>query len=354
MNKAQKKIVGISIASCAVLSIFASASWAIVQSSNIVPRDTSLNKYSNLTNALTWNNGVFKPQTMSVSDWININVPSKMLVEKTNDNSFILYLYTDPSVTVSQDAKPINSAEMIKIYKNSNSDITQLKKLNSMPDSPLICKIFITQNTPNLYSFKLTLNDELNTNLVQDKNDYTLIESTVQYDGNNIKNINVKNSIFKKENIEFLNNEALIEDKHKLKYSAETNGSADTNETIYKTVLETLTPNGWARTLEFSKKTSNKNSSFDFTYTSISIINQSQNSLTTKYTAISSNTNPNFNLYNLSHSHNGKPYDKVKYQNEWLSITNDSSPLFHLPQVVPFLEFYNNIDFFRTNSKRNK
>lgn len=348
MNKAQKKIIGISIASCAVLSIFASTAWVIVESSNIVPRDTSLNKYSNLTSALAWNNGLFIPQKMSISDWINVNVPSKMLVEKTNNNSFILYLYTDPGTALSG-KKPINQDKMLKIYKEQ-TDFSILKTLNSMPDSPLICKIFITENTQNLYSYKITLNDELNGKLIDNINDYTLIESTVQYENSKIKNIDVKNSIFKTENISFLDNSALVEDNYKLTYSSKVVGSNNTNETLYSTAIESLTSDGFVKTLEFTKKTSNENSSFDFSYTSF--INNSQKTLTTKYTAVNSNTNPNYKLYNLSQSHNGTQIGKKNYQSEWLSITNNTLPSFHLPQELPFIEFYNNIDFFRTNNKK--
>lgn len=94
MYKSRKKIIAVGCVSLVVLVGFGVGAWAIIDASYKNPSgDATQSKYFGATEYLSNNNGQFDVNTMSVSDWINYNMPQTLLVTKNSDGSKTLDFY---------------------------------------------------------------------------------------------------------------------------------------------------------------------------------------------------------------------------------------------------------------------
>lgn len=94
MYKSRKKIIGVGCVSAVVLVGFGVGAWAIIDASYKNPSgDATQSKYYGATEYLSENNGQLDINTMSVSDWINYNMPKTLVVNENSDGSKVLDFY---------------------------------------------------------------------------------------------------------------------------------------------------------------------------------------------------------------------------------------------------------------------
>lgn len=94
MYKSRKKIIAVGCISVVVLVGFGVGAWAIVEASYKNPTgDATQTKYYGATEYLGDNNGQLDINTMSISDWINFNMPQTLIVNTNTDGSKTLDFY---------------------------------------------------------------------------------------------------------------------------------------------------------------------------------------------------------------------------------------------------------------------
>ena len=122
MYKSRKKIIGVGCVSAVVLVGFGVGAWAIIDASYKNPSgDAIQSKYYGATEYLSENNGQLDINTMSVSDWINYNMPQTLVVNQNEDGSKVLDFY-NTSFTASATNTLENFVNTNK-YKNLIAEI---------------------------------------------------------------------------------------------------------------------------------------------------------------------------------------------------------------------------------------
>lgn len=159
MYKSRKKIIAVGCVSVIVLVGFGVGAWAIIDASYKNPTgDATQSKYYGATEYLSGSNGQFDVNTMSVSDWINYNMPQTLLVTQNSDGSKTLDFYN--------------------VSYNANSDLDTF--VNNNKYTNLIAEIKL-QSTASSYNYSVYTNPYANNG-----NPYELASSDNSVSGNSI------------------------------------------------------------------------------------------------------------------------------------------------------------------------
>lgn len=343
MNKAQKKILGVTALSVAIIAVFGTSAWAIIDSSS--PKNTktdSFTKFQNATKYLEWNNGKFEPGKLSIFDWINLNMPKKLLVEEFEQKQIISF-YTEP-----------NPDQKIDYNKFNSNGIKEFRDLDQSVNSPLICRFIIEENNENTYSFKIALNEFFikfqngsNQNTNTSVENPVIFDSIIKFKGNQVTSIKAVS-----ESELAVNYDLDIKDGvgdlglFNLRFFDQvSDGNANQKKQTSRVEVKLKDRNdvliGWERELTLAKEA--KDSSDE--KFSIKLFNSAQ-SIETTYNLLNNkqeDQESNSKFYQINYTINSATPTKAVYQSNWKVHGGDRFANFHLENEIGFIGFLNNI-----------
>ncbi len=333
MYKSRQKIIGVSLASFVVLAGFAIGSWAIIDASNRMPRgDANVSRYQGLTKYL--GDGSLNINKMSISDWVNLNYPTKILVEGLDSANYSLYYFTTPDQT----ALGINEATWTQL-----KDPVKLLELTKTPSSPLICKIEVKEEN-NSYTYSVKMN-EYYTNGV-DPLLATLTYSFSDENKTSITSFSTSGININKQPLSVVN-DVVTYDNYSMKYTH----SASNNDRIdYKMDVSSLSGSkdivySW----ELRTTPSNNFNNFQVINTGTKTDSINATGIYSTYTnqqidSTDTNAANNYKIYNIAHqtiagNTPGASINKQTYQTWWITENDNTIPKLHLPNSIGLISF---------------
>lgn len=311
MYKSRQKAIGVAAISVLVLSAFAIGSWAIIDASYKNPRgDAKLSYYSGVTQYLNRGgllDGSLNINSLSINDWINLNMPTKVLFEKTN-NGFDGYYYT--------------------FDNNSTAPKTrdELKKLNNdINAKAFIAKVSFSIGN-NSYSYSVSTRDFLN------QKDVELGRSTLTFTDSNFTQLKSMSSITPTSDFSsnFVDGKLQL-GSYSLSYEKSDSSSNSytfdihsnvSNSLVFGTSITTTSDAG------FSIKNSTNGSSNNYITSTYSV--QTESTIDD-----SQNTTNDYLLYNVSHSLGSTPLStRANYMSNWRVSGENQFAKFHLPNEI--------------------
>lgn len=312
MYKSRQKAIGVAAISVLVLSAFAIGSWAIIDASYKNPRgDAKLSYYSGITQYLNRGgtmDGSLNINSLSINDWINLNMPTKVLFEKTN-NGFDGFYYTFDD----NSKAPKTKEELMKL----NNDVKS--------------KSFIARVSFSIvgssYSYSVFSKDFLNNKEVK------LGSTTLNFSDSNfstIKSITTETptSNFSENFIDgkvTIGSYSLLYSKSNdanLSYDFNVNSNVSSSLVFGTTITPISSGNG------FSIKNTSNGSSNNITSTyaeQVDSTKEDQNTTTPK----------NHIIYNVSHSLGTTPITtRANYMSNWRVSGENQYAKFHLPNEI--------------------
>lgn len=306
MYKSRKKMIGVITISSLTLVGFALGSWAIIDSTMPKKQEVSkvlAQKLVGLTEYLGEEN-VFNIRETSIYNWINYNMPSKVLIEKTSENSEDIYIYTNPNSILKEEFKITDF--------NSFNDYDKLKAINNHQVTNLVVKIESSW-TSDSTSYKFFIKDVSAADKYFEYAKYTML-----YDETKVKGISISYS------------PQIKQAKNGYNKTFDAYGETEINESKLSFKLEEN------KLTSEIKKENNQNVSTSY-FKSESIADAKTQSLELKRYSTTSDTDPlttrltkpstqqakedsNYVIYNVGHSKGGTNYteaNKNNYQSLW-------------------------------------
>lgn len=322
MYKSRKKILAVSGISVVVLSGFAIGAWAIIDASYKNPSGDALQaKYYGATEYLSDNGagGQLDINTMSISDWINYNMPQTVVVTKNNNTTsydFYTANYTGNDLSAF-------------IKQNGTNSLIARVNLNTATNSSYSYEVYTNPNVSNQFvgssnttknGNSITMTNKFgwsNNETSVDFNKYGQTETKDEYNASNIKTSTTTTDTFRGT----LNNLSLsYEDSVKTNYNTDANQTINSIETT-KTFSTSYQDSKYTQTYTKTESKSNSanNYNFDITYKGTL-----SNSLRASYTTTANPTQDQQYYYRISYSNNGTNVTGItQYQGLWLKTNSN-------------------------------
>lgn len=326
MYKSRQKAIGVAAISIVVLSAFAIGSWAIIDASYKNPRgDAKLSYYSGVTQYLNRGgtmDGSLNVNSLSINDWINLNMPTKVLFEKTN-TGFDGYYYTfddnSKAPTTKDDLKKLNDDVNAKAFIAKVS----FSISGSSYSYSVFTKDFLNNKEIELGNLNLTFTDSNFTKLK------SIISKTPTSDFSS-DFVNDKLTIGSY-SLEYKNDST---NENNISYSFNVNSNVS-NSLFFGTSINVNNSGG-----PFSIKSISGTGTNDTIISSYAIQQNSSKIVdgdTSKELTIADNETSidNFLIYNVSHSLGSTPLTtRVSYMSNWRALGENQFAKFHLPNEI--------------------
>lgn len=314
MYKSRQKAIGVAVISVAVLSAFAIGSWAIIDASYKNPRgDAKLSYYSGVTQYLNRGgtlDGSLNINSLSINDWINLNMPTRVLFEKTT-NGFDGYYYT-----FDENSKaPKTKDELMKLNNDANAKAfiarISFSIFGNSYNYSVFTKDFLNNKEVELGSLKLEFTDS----------NFTTLKSMTS---------KTPTSDFSEN---FIDGKLTI-GSYELSYQ---NDSSAENNISYSFNVKSNVSNS----LFFGTSIKPTSTTQAFSINN-SVNGTSNNTITSTYSIVSestiaddSATPKNYILYNVSHSLGSTPLStRANYMSNWRVSGDNQFAKFHLPNEI--------------------